>query len=449
MEEKQIAELLIDLWSDMQQPGIFWQVGALAVCLFVAGLVSQQVRGILRRRREANPALQRGVGEEGLRRVIFPLTALVLVLIARAVLSNWHHVNLLKLAVPLLLAMAVIRLTVHALKRAFPSAGWLASFERFFASVAWVVVALQIVGVLPAVIDGMELVSFTIGKAKLNLWMLIQGVLTVLVTVLVALWIAGVVENRLMRTEGLDPNLQLVFARLSKALLIVLAVAIGLPLVGIDLTALSVFGGALGVGLGFGMQKIAANYVSGFILLIDRSICMGNLISVGSERGIVSQITTRYTVLKGMTGIESIVPNETLVGSVVQNETFTDPKVRIALPVQVAYATDLEKAMEILVQAAKNQPRVMTDPAPGAFVEAFADSGINLQLGFWIRDPAEGTLGIRSAINLEVWRRFNEEGIEFPFPQREVRILGGGAPVSAPASVPAFVSEPDRGAASA
>ena len=368
---------------------------------------------------------------------------------ARAILSNWHHVNLLKLAVPLLLAMAVIRLTVHALKRAFPSAGWLASFERFFASVAWVVVALQIVGVLPAVIDGMELVSFTIGKAKLNMWMLIQGLLTVLVTVLVALWIAGVVENRLMRTEGLDPNLQLVFARLSKALLIVLAVAIGLPLVGIDLTALSVFGGALGVGLGFGMQKIAANYVSGFILLIDRSIRMGNLISVGSERGIVSQITTRYTVLKGMTGIESIVPNETLVGSVVQNETFTDPKVRIALPVQVAYATDLEKAMEILVQAAKNQPRVMTDPAPGAFVEAFADSGINLQLGFWIRDPAEGTLGIRSAINLEVWRRFNEEGIEFPFPQREVRILGGGAPVSAPASVPAFVPEPDRGAASA
>jgi small-conductance mechanosensitive channel len=125
-----------------------------------------------------------------------------------------------------------------------------------------------------------------------------------------------------------------------------------------------------------------------------------------------------------MTGIESIVPNETLVGSVVQNETFTDPKVRIALPIQVSYATDLEKAMAILVEAAHHQPRVMKDPAPGAFVEAFADSGINLQLGFWIRDPAEGTLGIRSAINLEIWRRFKAEGIEIPFPQREVRILG-------------------------
>jgi small-conductance mechanosensitive channel len=139
--------------------------------------------------------------------------------------------------------------------------------------------------------------------------------------------------------------------------------------VGIDLTALSVFGGALGVGLGFGMQKIAANYVSGFILLLDRSIRMGNLISVGNERGIVSQITTRYTVLKGMTGIESIVPNETLVGSVVQNETFTDPKVRVALPIQVSYATDLEKAMAIMVEAAQAQPRVMRTRRPGAFLE--------------------------------------------------------------------------------
>ncbi|KAB2967848.1 mechanosensitive ion channel domain-containing protein [Zoogloea sp.] len=423
MEENQIAHLLIDLWDDMQKPDILWQVGVLALCLLLAGLIARQVRTILRRRREANPELLRGAGEEGLRRVIFPLSALALVVVARAALNQWHHVNLLKLAVPLLMAMAAIRLTVHALKRAFPKAGWLASFERFFAFGAWAVVALHIVGVLPAVIDGLEQISFSVGKANLNLWMLLQGVMTVMLTVLVALWISGVLEARLMNTEGLDANLKLVFARLSKALLLVLAVSIGLPLVGIDLTALSVFGGALGVGLGLGMQKIAANYVSGFILLLDRSIRMGNLISVGNERGIVSQITTRYTVLKGMSGIESIVPNETLVGAVVQNETFTDPKVRIALPIQVSYATDLDKAMAILVEAARKQPRVMEDPGPGAFVEAFADSGINLQLGFWIRDPTEGTLGIRSAINLDIWRRFKEEGIEIPFPQREVRIL--------------------------
>lgn len=430
MEENQIAELLIDLWRDVQQPAIFWQVGVLAVCLFIAWLITRQVKAVLRRRRAADPSLAAGAGEEGLRRVVFPLTALGLVIVARLVLANWHHTNLLKLAVPLLLAMAVVRLTVHALKRSFPRAGWLASFERAFAFGAWVVVALHLSGVLPTVIDGLEQVSFSIGKAKVNLWMLLQGALTVFVTVLVALWVAGVIESRLMRTEGLDGNLKLVFTRLSRGLLVVLAVAIGLPLVGIDLTALSVFGGALGVGLGFGMQKIAANYVSGFILLLDRSIRIGNLISVGNERGIVSQITTRYTVLKGMTGIESIVPNETLVGSIVQNETFTDPKVRVAVPIQVGYATDLEKAMAIMIEAAQAQPRVMEDPAPGAFLESFADSGINLQLGFWIRDPAEGTLGIRSAINMQIWRRFKEEGIEIPFPQREVRVLaeaGGGA----------------------
>ena len=398
----------------------------LAVCLFIAWLITRQVKAVLRRRRAADPTVAVDAREEGLRRVIFPLTALVLVVLARAVLANWHHINLLKLAVPLLLAMAVIRLTVHALKRSFPQAGWLASFERAFAFGAWGVVALHLSGVLPTVIDGLEQVAFSIGKAKVNLWMLLQGALTVFVTVLVALWVAGVIESRLMRTEGLDGNLKLVFTRLSRGLLVVLAVAIGLPLVGIDLTALSVFGGALGVGLGFGMQKIAANYVSGFILLLDRSIRMGNLISVGNERGIVSQITTRYTVLKGMTGIESIVPNETLVGSIVQNETFTDPKVRVSVPIQVSYATDLEKAMAIMVEAAQAQPRVMSDPAPGAFLEAFADSGINLQLGFWIRDPAEGTLGIRSAINMQIWRRFKEEGIEIPFPQREIRMLGSG-----------------------
>lgn len=440
MEENEIARLLTDLWGDMQRPAILWQVGALLMCLTIGALLARQVRAVLSRHYSADPAHVRSAGEEGLRRVVFPLTALVLVIVARTILDHWHyHVNLLKLAVPLLLAMAVIRLTVQALKRAFPRAAWLASFERFFAFAAWLAVALHITGVLPVVIDGLEQISFNIGTARINLWLLAQGLLTVMFTVLAALWVAGVVETRLMGVPGLDSNLKLVFARLSKAVLIMLAVVIGLPLVGIDLTALSVFGGALGVGLGFGMQKIAANYVSGFILLLDRSIRIGNLIQVGGERGVVSQITTRYTVLKGGSGAESIVPNETLVGSVVQSETFTDNRMRVALPVQVSYATDLEQAMAILVEAAKGQERVLSDPAPKAFLETFADSGINLQLGFWIQDPAEGTLGIRSAINLEVWRRFKEEGIEIPFPQREIRVLNPvstvpleaqGAPVS-------------------
>jgi small-conductance mechanosensitive channel len=257
----------------------------------------------------------------------------------------------------------------------------------------------------------------------LTLWLILQGVATVLATLLLALWIGGTIEVRLMAASGLDANLRVVFARLAKALLILIAVLIGLPIVGIDLTTLSVFGGALGVGVGFGLQKIAANYISGFIILLDRSIRIGDSIAVGADRGRVTRITTRYTVLKNNAGTEAIVPNEMLMGSVVQNETLSDMRVRIALPVQVGYGSDLERAMAILVEAAKAQPRVLADPPPMAFLMAFADSGINLEVGFWIEDPADGSQRLRSEINLAIWHGFQKEGIEIPFPQREVRVI--------------------------
>jgi small-conductance mechanosensitive channel len=226
-----------------------------------------------------------------------------------------------------------------------------------------------------------------------------------------------------MSAQGVDANLRLVLARLVRALLILLAVLIGLPLVGIDLTTLSVFGGALGVGLGLGLQKIAANYVSGFIILLDRSIRIGNLIEVQAQRGIVTRITTRYTLLRGQTGVEVIVPNEMLVGSIITNETLSDPKVRLATQVQVAYGTDLERALAILVAAARVQPRVLVDPPTKGFVTAFAESGINLEVGYWIGDPEDGTMQIKSDTLLAIWKAFKAEGIEIPFPQREVRML--------------------------
>lgn len=329
----------------------------------------------------------------------------------------------LAVAVPLLIAFVVIRTVLYVLRRSFPNARWLADFGRLFALLAWGVVALHITGLLPEITDFLESVSFGAGKQRLNLWMVLQGVGAVLVTLLGGLWAGGLVETRLMAADSIDASLRVVLSRLARALFIVVAVLVGLPLVGIDLTMLSVFGGALGVGLGFGLQKIAASYVSGFIILLDRSIRIGDIISIGSDRGLVTQITTRYTVLKGQTGVESIVPNEVLVSSVVENESYTDPKVRIALPVQVGYATDLERAMAVLVDVAAAQPRVLADPPPRAFVMRFADSGIDLELGFWIADPEEGTGNVRSDINLAIWKAFRTEGIEIPFPQREVRIV--------------------------
>jgi small-conductance mechanosensitive channel len=419
----QFGLLLADLWSDLQQPDVIWQIGVLAFCLGVAWVFGYIVRS---RHPHAEPSATRAaqLGQRGLKRVAFPLSALLLVLVARPLLAQWHHVNLLSLAVPLLLSLAVIRSVFFVLRLSF-SGPWLESFERTFAAFAWGMVALHITGLLPELIDLLEGIGFTVGKQQLNLWMILQGIATVLVTLLVALWAGGIIEARLLAAPGLDSNLRIVFARLARAVLIVIAVLVGLPVVGIDLTTLSVFGGALGVGLGFGLQKIAANYVSGFIILLDRSIRMGDLISVGQDRGQVTRITTRYTVLKGMTGVEAIVPNEVLVGSVVQNESYTDTRVRLALPVQVAYGTDLDRAMALLVGAADAQERVLAEPAAKAFVVAFADSGINLELGFWVADPQEGTLQLRSDINVAIWRAFQAAGIEIPFPQREVRILDG------------------------
>lgn len=418
-----IGGMLIDFWEDLQQPDVIWQVATLAVCFLLAKLFESWVQ----RRFAASAGSSRVVeiGHRGLRRLALPVAMLLLVLAARPVLANWHHVNLLNLALPLFTSLVVIRAVMFAMRQGFSSsAPWLVSFERGLALCVWGIVALHILGVLPELIALLEGVSFSLGgKQKINLWLILQGTGAVLTTLLVALWIGGMLEARLMKAEGLDANLRLVLSRVLRSLLVLLAVLIGLPLVGIDLTTLSVFGGALGVGLGFGLQKIAANYVSGFIILLDHSIRIGNLIEVAAQRGVVTRITTRYTLLRGQSGVEVIVPNEMLVGSVITNETLTDPKVRLATRVQVAYGTDLERAMGLLVEAARSQSRVLADPAPKAFIAAFADSGIDLELGFWIADPEAGSLQVKSDIHLALWKAFDAAGIVIPFPQREVRLL--------------------------
>ncbi len=420
MMEKELASLWREVFSDLHQPDLVWQLLAVAVCLLLAKLGERLIPG-----RQASGGRAWELGRGGLKRVAFPLLALVLVLLARPLAEQWIHVGVLSLALPLLSSLAVIRVVFYVLRLSFAEATWLVQFERVFAALVWIVVALHITGLLPEVIDVLESVKFSTGKQKLTLWNMLQGLGAVLVAVLLALWLSSAIEARLHAAEGLDNNLRVVLARLSKALLILLAVLIGLPMVGIDLTTLSVFGGALGVGLGFGLQKIASNYVSGFILLLDDSIRIGNIIAVGTDRGEVTRITTRYTVLKALDGVEALVPNELLVGSVVQNQSYSSPQVRIALPVQVSYDSDLERAMSIMATAAKAQERVLAEPAPAVLLREFADSGINLELGFWVADPELGTGQLRSDINLAIWREFKQAGISIPFPQREVRILGG------------------------
>ena len=423
MKQSPMARVWQEVHVYLNEPDLAWQLLVIAACLLLA-LLGERL--LLRREPVEGRAWE--LGRRGLKRIAFPLLALLLVLLMRAVAQTWISVGLFAVAIPLLASLAVIRTVFYVLRISLVGAAWLASFEKVFALLVWGVVALHILGLLPDVIAVIESVGFNFGKHRLNLWDLLQGFVAVLVTLLAALWLSSAIEARLDRAAGLDDNLRQVFARLSKSLLIVLSVLIVLPMVGIDLTMLSVFGGALGVGLGLGLQKIASNYVSGFIILLDHSIRIGNTIAVGTDRGVVTSITTRYTVLKSPTGLESLVPNELLVGSVVQNESYSDTRMRIGLPVQVAYDSDLERAMAIMAAAARAQPRVLAEPAPAVFLKEFAESGINLELGVWIADPGNGTGPPRSDINLAIWREFKQAGITIPFPQREIRILDEGRP---------------------
>ena len=237
------------------------------------------------------------------------------------------------------------------------------------------------------------------------------------------MWFYRWLNARLMASARLDMNLRIVLSKVMKSLLMILSVLVALPLVGIDLTVLSVFGGALGVGLGFGLQKIASNYVSGFIILADRSIRINDRLTVNGFTGYVTQLTSRFVVLRNANGAEALIPNETFVTNTVINESYTARALYQSLDIQVAYATDLTRAMNIMREAAAAQKRVGSNPPPSALLLGFGDNGINLRVGFWVNDPENGFGGLFSDILLTIWQRFNEEGIELPFPQREVRIL--------------------------
>jgi len=334
----------------------------------------------------------------------------------------------LSVAIPLFGALAGIRFAVYLLRLGFSQARWLDAFERTIATVVWIALLLHLAGLLPEIVRWLSEVQLAVGKHDLSLWILLNAAFWVAMTLLLALWAGAALEARLMRTESLHSSLRAVFARLGKVVLLVAAVLVVLPLLGMDLTVLSVFGGALGVGLGLGLQKIASNYVSGFIILLDRSIRLGDMVTVDNHYGEVAKITTRYVVVRALTGVEAIIPNDTLVTTTVLNHSYSDRSVRLAVRVQVGYRAEVGEALKLLVEIAARHPRVLREPEPAAHVLNLADSGVELELGFWIKDPERGSQNVRSEVSVDLLSEFRSHGIEIPVPQREVRLLHGNSP---------------------
>jgi small-conductance mechanosensitive channel len=419
MADNEIGQLLANLWSDVQQPVILWQAGTVVLCLVIGRWAARLLE---RRAPEAGTGRLRH-GAAAFRRIAFPLVSMLLLIAARAVLARWHSTNLLSVAIPLVGAAAGVRFAVYVIRVACAQARWVETFERTIVVLVWIVVALHVTGLLPGIVEWLSSIQFTAGSQKVHLWTLLTAAFWLVVALLVALWAGSALEARLMDAPTLDSSLRAVFARLGKSVLVVVAVLIVLPVLGIDLTVLSVFGGALGVGLGLGLQKIASNYVSGFIILLDRSIRLDDVITADHQHGVVTRIKTRYVVVRSNSGVEAIIPNDILVTTTVVNHSYTDKRVRIALKVQVAYSAQIEQVMQLLAEIALRQPRVLRDPAPSVHVTNLADNGVELELGIWLPDQDQGTSDIRSHINVSILNEFRARGIEIPFPQRDVRLV--------------------------
>lgn len=416
-----MREMWQELAGDLATPVVYWQIAVIVFGLTAAWLLNRSLYA--RITLQANDNWKVGVG--GIKRVLFPLVALCLIYIGKLVLRNWQHTSLLALALTLLMAMAIIRLGIYALRYIFLPSAWLKAAENSIVSIVWLLVALHLVGFLPEVLAALEGVGFDLGKHHISLLLIVQAVVIVVVTVVIALSVSRFIENKLMQAEQINMNLRVVMAKLIRVFITLAGVLTALSAVGFDITLLSVFGGALGVGLGFGLQKIASNYVSGFIILLDESVHLEDVITISGHYGVVKQIRSRYLVLRKLDGTEVVIPNETLIGEAVINHSFTERKARVTLPVQISYESGLERAMELMRNAAMQHPRVLQDPLPEVQVTGFGENGIDLQLMLWIPDPEEGSGGLKSALYLEIWRAFQQHAISVPYPQRDIRIIGG------------------------
>jgi len=363
-------------------------------------------------------------------RIVFPLSMLLGVLVGRAVLRSLQlDVVLLYLAVPLLLSLAAIRLTVYVLRQGLQPGPAVKAWEHLISTSIWVLFALHLTGVLPDVVKALDAFGYTIGGIRISLFTALQFGVAVGILMVLATWLTRTIERLLSRSTHISPGAKIGLSKTIKFVLYTLAALLALNAAGIKLGALAVFGGALGVGLGFGLQRIASNFISGFILVFDRSIRPGDVISINDKFGWVQELRARYIVVRDRDGVETLIPNENLITTEVINWSYSDPQVRLKLPVQISYGDDPQLAMEILLQAAQASARVIKDPAPAARLMGFGDSGIDLELRVWIRDPQQGVANVRSDVNLAIWKGFKEAGITIPFPQQDlyVKELPAGA----------------------
>ncbi len=395
------SEFFSDLSAGLQSPGLLMQVLVLIIGMAVAWRLS---RWLVSRFTPAGDApASPAVPVDSFHRVLAPLLAVVFVALAVPAVGNWQSAAVLRAALPMLLAFLLIRTVFFLLRKAFVKEGQIGrvlhSVEQAIATLVWLGLLLYATGLWPGLIQLLEETTLPIGRHRESLLVIVQALISVAVTVVIALWAAAVLEQRLMRFDAVHSSVRVVLARAGRALLLLLAVLVSLSLVGIDLTVLSVFGGALGVGLGLGLQKLVSSYVSGVVILLDRSLALGDIISVDKYRGEVVQINARCTVLRASDGSEAAIPNEMMVSSPVQNFSQADRNARVSTLLMVAQDADIDSITTSVVGFLLALPRVLAEPAPAVQIRRIAPEGLELEILFSIADPEHGSGGLVSALN--------------------------------------------------
>jgi small-conductance mechanosensitive channel len=359
------------------------------------------------------------------------LLGVVLVLGVRVLFATFDlPTALIDIAMDLTTVLVLVRFALHVLSVSLGPNSWIRAWELKLTFALWAIISFQVLGWFAGVertLDGIDLLP---GKATFTLWALLKSIVVIVGFLVATSLIARTIERRVMKLEGLAISTRIGITKFSTFILVGLGVLLGINASGVDLTVLGLFTGAIGLGLGFGLQAIASNFVSGFVLLLDKSIKPGDVISFTGTTGTsnenfgwVQELRGRYIVIRDRDGVETLVPNQHFINNQVVNWSYSDQRVRIRLPVMISFHDDPEVALQVLVDAATNHPRILKDPGPVSRLMSFENYGMRVEVRFWIRDPMNGVNNVRSDVNREIWRLFKKNGITIPVQQHEVRLV--------------------------
>ncbi len=397
-----------------------WQIAALAATLALALLFRRSFRRLLDKlgnERALGPIVQRLV--RTVAAIALPVCWAIGLWIVTAVFEALGlPISLMRLVGSLLIAFIVIGVASIFI----PSAYW----SSVFAWVAWAVAALNAVGVLDPVIEWMQATGMTIGGVTINLWAVVKGLMLTAILIWAATAVSEAVTRRLDAAQSMTPAMRLLISKILRMVLIFIAVIIGLTAVGVDLTVFAVFSGALGIGVGLGLQQTVGNLFASFSLLADRSVQPGDVVEIetpqGATYGRVNKMTTRYVSVRTRDNTATLVPNQMMIANPVTNWSYGDKKMRLKAPIGVSYDTDLDRAIALCIEAAAVTDRVLEDPKPVCLLRGFGDNSVDLEIRFWIVDPENGVANVTSAVLMNTWHRFRKAKIEIPFPQRDLHL---------------------------